>query len=206
MNEQYSKRTQKVDLTPDRKAIIGHDDVKLCRYDPRWAELFEEEQDFLISLMVENLGQQPQIYHVGGTSINGMTGKPIIDILLLLPTEQVVKDSLSALVHFGDYTFLGDGGRPGRYFLSYDEDVFPFYLHVTTPENQVAKDQLRFKKILQNSNEIMRDYISIKQQAAEKYPNDRTAYRIMKGYFIDAVLRSYEMGLADRSKEDITQN
>ena len=201
MSESDRKRVQANNLTTDRKMRLGHDDVKLCLYDSRWEAAFMEERDFLLNLLEDGSGLHPQIYHVGSTSIHGMTGKPIIDILILLPTEQEVEDSLSILVHDAEYFFLGDGDRPGRYFLSYDEDVFPFYLHVTTPENQVAKDQLRFKEILQNSNEIMCDYISIKQQAAEKYPNARTKYRILKGFFIDAVLRSYEMGLSDQGQK-----
>lgn len=182
---------------------IGHDDVILYPYDPRWKSEFDKEKTCLAKLL-EDAGLQPQILHVGSTSIENMPSKPIIDILILLSTEEEVMDSLMELVRAG-YTFLGDGGRIGRLFLVDDSEPFPHYLHVTTADNQVAKDQLMFKEILRSSREIMEDYIAVKEQAAELYPDDRTNYRNMKGYFIDAVLRSYEAGVSRSINAEVKQ-
>lgn len=173
---------------------IGHDDVILCAYDPRWRSDFDKEKTYLAKLL-EDAGLHPQILHVGSTSIDNMPSKPIVDILILLSTEEEVMDGLLELIRVG-YSFLGDGGRTGRLFLADDGEPFPHYLHVTTADNQVAKDQMRFKEILLNSHEIMEDYIAVKEQVAALYPENRTNYRKMKGYFIDAVLRAYEAGVS----------
>ena len=176
---------------------IDHDDVVLCPYDPQWSVEYEVEKASLLTRL-ENDGFHPTIYHVGSTSICGMTAKPIIDILILLPTEEEVQESILALIGSG-FAFLGDGGRIGRYFFSGVDGAFPHYLHVTTADNQVAKDQLMFKDLLQSSQKLTNDYIAVKQQAAELYPHDRTKYREMKGLFIDAVLRAYEIGKNEHS-------
>ena len=173
--------------------IIEHDEVKLLPYDPLWKTEFEAAQAGL-SQTLNAKRLHPQIIHVGSTAIVDMPAKPIIDILILFSDEQAVSDCVSALIEKG-ITFLGDGGRQGRYFLVDETGAFPHHLHVTTEDNQVAKDQLLFKSLLQGSDKIMQDYISIKLQAADAYPNDRTMYRYMKGSFIDAVLRAYELGV-----------
>ncbi len=179
---------------------IKHTEVKLCPYDPRWETEFEEEKGVLSEILAEK-HLYPEILHVGCTSIVGLTAKPIIDILVLFPTDNQARAAVDEMVRVG-YTFLGDGGRKDRYFLSSDDSVFPYYLHVTTRDNQVAKDQLTFKKILQNNDKILCDYMAVKHQAAFQYPNNRYMYRITKGYFIDAVLRAFEYGLSIGNSRD----
>ena len=89
--------------------------------------------------------------------------------------------------------------------ISDEEFNAHFRIKGTTADNQVAKDQLRFKEILRCSYEIMEDYIAVKEQAAALYPEDRTNYRKMKGHFIDAVLRSYEVGVSRSISVEVEQ-
>lgn len=165
-------------MQPNRR----HTEVRLHLYDPRWVTEYEEEKSVLSGILVEN-GLTPEIHHVGSTSVPGMIAKQIIDMLVILPDADAVREAVIVMIRVG-YTFLGDGGRSGRYFLSCDDSDFPYYLHVTTAENRVAREQLLFREILRNSKEIMFDYMGFKQNAAEMYPDDRSMYRIVKGYFI----------------------
>lgn len=177
--------------------VIDHDEVKLFPYNPKWKADFEKAKDSLLLLLSSN-GLHPQIIHIGSTSIVDIPAKPIVDILVLLPSEEEAEETWFKLMQNG-FAFLGDGGRVGRYFLSDDTGEFSRYIHVTTEDNQVAKDQLRFQKLLQISTDIRLDYIKVKQQAAELYPDDRIMYRTMKSSFIDGVLRAYEIGMEQSS-------
>lgn len=176
-----------------------HTEVRLHLYNHRWVTEYEEEKSVLSDILVEN-GLTAEIHHVGSTSVPGMIAKQIIDMLVILPDADAVREAVAVMIRAG-YTFLGDGGRNGRFFLACDDSEFPYYLHVTTANNQVARDQLLFREILRNSKEIMFDYMGFKQHVAEMYPNDRSMYRIVKGYFIDAVLRAYGSGVNNSNSE-----
>lgn len=127
-------------------------------------------------------------YHVGSTSVKGMISKPVIDILVC-PSEVVSLDAAAEALRGIGYANLGECGRPGRYFLSKgDRPNETFYLHLCHRDNQVARDQLLFQKLEYGSPEVFQNYISIKRMAAELFPDDRNAYREMKGWFIGAVL------------------
>ena len=178
-------------------------EVILHSYDPCWKTEFEEEKNVLLEMLGEK-HLYPEILHIGCTSIEDTVAKAIIDMLILLPTDEEVRAAVNVMIQVG-YTFLGDGGRVGRYFFSNDESIFPYYLHVTTRENQVAKDQLTFQKILQSNKEIMWNYMALKEIAAEQFPYDRFKYRTAKGHFIEGVLRAYEYGLSLGGKSDLNE-
>src|SRR4051794_37650634 len=56
--------------------------ITLVAYDPDWPRLFAREADRIRSA----LGSQAlRIEHVGSTSVPGLTAKPIVDILLVVP-------------------------------------------------------------------------------------------------------------------------
>ena len=99
------------------------------------------------SLLVLTWGPLYAVYHVGSTSIEGMVAKPIIDILVCPNDDVPVEDVIPDLERIG-YKNLGDGSRPGRYFLSSgDKPHETFYVHLCHEGNQVAQDQLLFQKI-----------------------------------------------------------
>ena len=88
-----------------------------------------------------------------------------------------------------EFYCLGECGRPGRYFFSDgDTEDDAVYIHLTTPDNQVARDQLEFKDILLACPEVRAEYAALKQQLAEQYPYSRATYRLLKGEFIEKCL------------------
>ena len=69
-----------------RKVTLGKietdPEIKLVPYDPEWPVYFEEERQRI----VKALGKMALcVEHVGSTSIAGLSAKPIIDILLIVP-------------------------------------------------------------------------------------------------------------------------
>ena len=62
-------------------------------------------------------------------------------------------------------------------------------IHLTTPDNPVAKDQLAFLHLLQTSPALCEEYAMLKMRLAEKYPWDRLGYRTEKGVFIEQCLK-----------------
>ena len=169
-----------------------HNEVWLAPWDAEWAQIFELEKQFIISILSDN-GHNAHVYHVGGTSIEGMASKPIIDILVCPDTGIRLEECIPDLEKIG-YKNLGDCGRPGRYFLtSGDKPGDTFYLHLCYENHQVAQDQLLFQKILRDSAELRSKYLYTKHLLEGEFPDDRSMYREMKGLFISGVLGGYRL-------------
>jgi GrpB-like predicted nucleotidyltransferase (UPF0157 family) len=78
-------------------------------YDPEWPRLFAE----IRGLIQRNIpGKFYAVEHVGGTSVPGMTAKPIIDVDVVVREGQfaIVRRHLEAL----GYEYEGEKGVPGR--------------------------------------------------------------------------------------------
>ena len=164
-----------------------HDKVTLIPWQESWAAIFEvERQRIEATLSADAIAAK--VYHVGSTSVQGMISKPVIDILVC-PHELFSLDETAAALEDIGYANFGECGRPGRYFMSRgNEPNETFYLHLCREDHQVAKDQLLFQKLERSVPEVFQNYIYIKRTAADLFPEDRNAYREMKGWFIDAVL------------------
>jgi GrpB-like predicted nucleotidyltransferase (UPF0157 family) len=70
-----------------RQVTVGdlrplHGPIALLEYDPEWPALFAREAARVRSLLGEAV---LQLEHVGSTSVPGLTAKPIVDMLLVLP-------------------------------------------------------------------------------------------------------------------------
>lgn len=168
-----------------------HDEVSIVPYQEEWAHRFHEIKEIIIARLL-SADIECDVRHVGGTAIHGMCGKPIVDVLVLVAPDDLEK---AARTLTETIQCLGECGRPGRYFFSYgDGEDDAVYIHLTTPENKLAKDQLAFLKLLQSSPELRERYASLKMQLAEKYPHDRFCYRMEKGAFIQNCLRSELVG------------
>ena len=174
---------------PENPASI-HDGVTLTPWQASWPERFHGEKQRII-MALRSAGLSADVYHIGSTSIKDMGSKPIIDILVCPQEDTSLEDIASALQTIG-YWNLGECGRPGRLFLSKgDAPSETFYLHLCHRDHPVARDQLLFQRLLRNIPEVSRGYACIKAQAADWFPDDRNAYREMKGRYIEAVLAAY---------------
>ena len=167
-----------------------HDGVRLSSWQASWAERFRKERRQIHDAF-QTAGLSADVYHIGSTSIKNLAAKPIIDILLCPKEDASLEEIASALRTIG-YRNLGECGRPGRFFLSKgDAPNETFYLHLCDREHPVAKDQLLFQRLLRNIPEVFRGYACVKALAAGQFPDDRNAYREMKGNYVEAVLAAF---------------
>ena len=73
-------------------------------YNPDWVDLYNTEADALR----KNIGDQIiSIEHIGSTSVPGLAGKPVIDILVTIQEIETVDSFTETLQHLG-YSSLGE--------------------------------------------------------------------------------------------------
>ncbi|UKJ83196.1 GrpB family protein [Bacillus sp. PK9-021] len=159
--------------------------VKLEPYNDKWSKLFDEERELLFSQLKELI---IAIEHVGSTSIVGLSAKPIIDIAIGVSSLDVIielKEKVKALGYV-EVPVVIDGKHV---FARYKEKKITHFLHVMIYNQNLWVDQISFRDYLQSDLDAKIEYINIKEELANKYPNDVVSYTNKKKKFVDDILK-----------------
>lgn len=160
--------------------------VELDNFSLEWAKDYEKEK----KLLKEVLGDRAlEIHHVGSTSIKGLNAKPIIDILVAIEDLNMIEEIEELLKEY-NYSNRGHQGVEDRYFFAKGpEEARTHYIHFVEPNNNTYYNLVLFKKYLIEHEEYIKKYCDLKQELAEKYPDDRKKYTAGKSEFISEVVR-----------------
>ena len=165
--------------------------VVVLPYDEGWKQDFlrikQELQDALGQLAID-------IEHVGSTSVEGLSAKPIIDIDVVIEDNTVLKDAVAALERAG-YKHEGDLGIPGREAFRYEgkEHLRTHHLYVCSKDSPELKRHVTFRDHLRSHPEAVKEYSRIKEEGAKLYPYDIEGYIEYKSPFINRIYK--ELGL-----------
>ena len=161
--------------------------IVVLPYDKQW------KQDFLqIKDEIQNaLGELAlRIEHVGSTSVQGLSAKPIIDMDVVIKDYSVFDDVVSALDSIG-YRHEGNLGIEGREAFTYDEKdhLQPHHLYVCPQDSAELKRHITFRDYLRTHPEAVYEYSRIKEEGAALYPYDIEKYIEHKSPFIEKIYR-----------------
>ncbi|MBQ6563301.1 MAG: GrpB family protein [Clostridiales bacterium] len=159
--------------------------VVVLPYDEQWKQDFLMIKDELTSA----LGQLAiGIEHVGSTSVEGLSAKPIIDIDVVIEDYTVLEEVVSALGAIG-YRHEGNLGIPGREAFKYDgkDHLRKHHLYVCPADSPELKRHVSFRDYLRTHSDAVREYSHIKEEGAKRYPNDIERYIEHKSPFIETI-------------------
>ncbi len=165
--------------------------IVVVPYDSNWKQQFEairaEIQDALGELAL-------YIEHVGSTSVEGLSAKPIIDIDVVIEDESKLQAVVERLAGIG-YEHEGNLGIVGREAFGYTgkEHLQNHHLYVCTQDSPELKRHLAFRDYLRSHEEAVREYSRIKEEGAELYPKNIDGYISYKTGWIEKIYR--EIGL-----------
>ena len=165
--------------------------IVVVPYDNNWKLQFEairaEIQDALGELALS-------IEHVGSTSVEGLSAKPIIDIDVVIEDESKLQAVVKKLAGIG-YEHEGNLGIVGREAFGYTgkEHLQNHHLYVCTKDSPELKRHLAFRDYLRSHEEAVREYSRIKEEGAKLYPKDIDGYIGYKTGWIEKIYR--EIGL-----------
>ena len=162
---------------------LAQGQVSLSEPTPRWAALFEEEARRLDSSL-RSLGAE--VEHCGSTSIPGIPAKPILDILIGIPSPLDVASIASALARLG-YEHATWAGVPGHEVFGKGKPR-THLAHVVPLHEPAWERMLGFRDALRKDASLAAQYGRLKRQLAARYPDDRSAYTDAKARFIERVL------------------
>ena len=159
--------------------------VVVLPYDKAWKQNFieikAEIQDALGELALE-------IEHVGSTSVEGLSAKPIIDIDVVIKEESMLAEVVPALRRIG-YRHEGNLGIVGREAFQYDgkEHLQKHHLYVCPQDSAELRRHIAFRDYLRSHPEAVREYSCIKEEGASLYPLDMEKYIEHKSPFIERI-------------------
>jgi len=171
------------------------DDVKVVEYDRNWPLLFQQERALLLNTLgIENVDD---IEHFGSTAIPGLAAKPIIDILIAVPSVDSAKDSFVSKLKTIGYEFWPDNPKKDRLFFV--KGMPPFgekrthHVHVTERPSELWS-RLKFRDYLIEHHAERDQYAALKTTLASQYRDDREAYTASKNDFVVCIMRLAEAG------------
>ncbi|WMJ22146.1 GrpB family protein [Paludicola sp. MB14-C6] len=160
--------------------------VEVLPYDKNWAKEYQKIKAELLSVIEENI---IAMEHVGSTSVEGLWAKPIIDIDVVIESNQR-QNIINQLATIG-YQHEGNLGIEGREAFKYDNKphLMTHHLYVCSKDSAELNRHITFRDYLRSHPLDRGQYSKIKQQGALLYPNDIEKYIEYKSPVIEAIYR-----------------
>jgi GrpB-like predicted nucleotidyltransferase (UPF0157 family) len=159
--------------------------VRLVPYDARWPVLFAAE----CQRIREHCGRLAlSLEHVGATSIPGMCGKPVLDIVAGRPPDASIEDYVAALEKAG-YEYRGERGVPGRELFCRGQPR-AYHVHLVEDGGPLWRDYLVFRDYLRAHRGAAHRFANLKRLLAASFSHDREGYMKAKSSHVEELLRS----------------
>ena len=169
------------------------DEIKIVEYKADWPCNFLREKCILEKLLAPEYILA--IEHFGSTAIPGLAAKPIIDILIAVPSVELASKHLISKLTEIDYVFWAENPEKDKLFFvkgmpPYGE-VRTHHVHVV--ETLSAMEQrLKFRDYLISNIDERDSYATLKRKLAAEHSGDREAYTDAKSSFVSRILKLAE--------------
>lgn len=159
--------------------------VTVVPYDPRWPALFDQaarELDDALGPFIT------AVHHVGSTAVPGLCAKPVLDLLVSIPSFDEAVELAPRLEALG-YEFRPDEEVPDRhYFRRRRGTARTHHLSLAEPSSRHHRVTLAFRDALRADPREAEVYAALKLELARRFPHDRAAYLEGKSTFVARVL------------------
>ena len=159
--------------------------IVVLPYKEQWKQDFQKIKEEIQCA----LGQMAiSIEHVGSTSVQGLSAKPIIDIDVVIEDSSVLPSVLASLAEIG-YQHEGDLGIAGREAFRYEgkDHLQEHHLYVCPKDSPELKRHIAFRDYLRTHPDAVQEYSRIKEEGAKTYPHDIEKYIEYKTHFIERI-------------------
>lgn len=157
--------------------------IEVVEYDPNWPELFEAEAKRIKEALGHNC---IEIYHIGSTSIPGLSAKPCIDILPVVRDIQEVDKATKAMESLG-YEARGEYGMAFRRYFQKGKNNRTHHVHVYQEADPEISRYLKFRDWMRSHASDAENYGKLKLELAKKFPHDILQYCNGKDAFVASI-------------------
>ncbi|WP_428243925.1 GrpB family protein [Gynuella sp.] len=155
--------------------------IEVVPHQADWSDAFEQEKTNILSTL--NTNNIAAIHHIGSTAVEGLSAKPVIDIMLEIHSLSQL-DSESAGMQSLGYLIKGENGIAGRRFFLKGEIHRTHHVHAFITGSPQVYRHLAFRDYLRMFPTIRDEYGAIKKTGAALYSEDAEKYTQHKEDFI----------------------
>ena len=161
--------------------------VEVVPYNPQWKKAFEAESGQIAKALATNL---VVIHHIGSTAIPHIYAKPIIDFLIEVKDINLVTEQTPAMAALG-YEAMGEYGLVGRRYFRKENSlgIRTHHVHIYEIYSPEIERHLAFRDYMIAHPEEAEQYSQLKQELAQKYPEDIEGYMDGKYEFVKRIER-----------------
>lgn len=165
---------------------VIHEHIILVPYRPEWEQLFLAEKE----RVQHTLGELAlKIHHIGSTAVPGLSAKPVIDLMIEIPSLDQAATCILPLQSLG-YAFIAHPENIDRRFFRKGVPR-SYHLHLVEQNSQVLQDHLDFRDALRMDNSLRQGYQDLKIELASRFAEQRKAYTDQKSAFVMEALKAY---------------
>ncbi|WP_019910878.1 GrpB family protein [Paenibacillus sp. HW567] len=161
--------------------------VEVVSYDPAWKTEFSRLEAWMLEIAGDLIIAAE---HVGSTSVEGLSAKPVIDIDLVMESYDIFPQIVERLAQYG-YVHQGNLGIEGREaFKREQEDPFmKYHLYVCPKDGKGYLEHIAFRDYLRTHPEERLKYEEVKQRLAEQFRYDIDSYCDGKTEIVNSILK-----------------
>ncbi len=162
------------------------DEVRLVDYDPEWSQQYDDFSRWLTDYIAKDvvLG----VHRIGSTAVSGMPAKPIIDVLVEIPSFAEAKPSVLPAMNMEEWEYWFYKGK----LMFIKRDGFngrrTHHVHMM-PRGEGFAASLAFRDHMRSNAEDALRYAALKRELADTHKTDRESYTDAKATFIDEIVR-----------------
>jgi GrpB-like predicted nucleotidyltransferase (UPF0157 family) len=163
---------------PERLAVVESD--------PEWPQQFRDISSYLQPFLEPAV---LRIEHVGSTSVPGLAAKPIIDIDVVVESDQLIGPTI-ALIESAGYSWVGDLGVAGReaFDTPPDSTFARHHLYLVVENNRAHSDHWLLREALLSDPDASDAYARVKRANVALSHGDMDRYVALKARFVAEVL------------------
>jgi GrpB-like predicted nucleotidyltransferase (UPF0157 family) len=161
-------------------------------YNDNWKLLFEREKELITNLLCEKFAIT--VEHIGSTSVEALSAKPTIDILVEIPqlTDKIKAVIIRRMQRVG-YENMRNAEKEKQMTFGKGYSINgvcgqTYHAHIRE-KNDDFQDEIYFRDYLRQHAEVREDYEKLKIALAEKYKYERESYTKAKTDFITTVTK-----------------
>lgn len=157
--------------------------LSIQKYDPSYQQLFEIEKEKIHNKLEKYVFG---IEHIGSTSVKGLGGKPVIDIMIGI-NSSAEADICIQLLSDLDYQYVDHGQQ--WYFRKNSGQSSGYHIHMIEKGNIFWDERLAFRNYLRSNPRVAEEYQNLKNDLFKKTGEDRRAYGKGKADFMVETLK-----------------
>lgn len=171
-------------------------EIFMSEYNPEWPAQFNVIKEELAGDLGDEGVSYLSIEHVGSTSVPSLPAKPIIDILIIIPTAdfdlqhlEQFKEALTWGKRQGGYHYNGDGGVQGRWSFKLWEKEPVRHVYVVAEGSMPVRNCRALRDTLRRHPGLRGEYGAAKIELARNEYDNIMQYSTLKNPVIRKILR-----------------